>query len=91
MNFECHITLNLADANVGNFVAEQVEGWHTSQSERDPVLGKDSYFYLTAHDTDYVRMYERMKYVAKRVEGYQTEVVRQKIELIMYDTRGDAQ
>lgn len=87
MLFECHITLNLSDKEIGEEVAKELH-WKTSEIERDPVLGKDSYFYLTTHENDYVRIYDKMKYTVSELdEHFGVRVVREKIELIMYDTK----
>ena len=87
MLFECHITLNLSDKEIGEEVAKELH-WKTSEIGRDPVLGKDSYFYLTTHENDYVRIYDKMKYTVSELdEHFGVRVVREKIELIMYDTK----
>lgn len=86
MNFECHITIPLAGAAFGEDVAAQLH-WKTSQIERDPVLGKESFFYLTTHDSDYMRLFDRMRRAVFTLESAGCRVLREKIELIMYDTK----
>lgn len=84
--FECHITCNLADAVAAAAVAEELH-WSTSEIERDPVLGKASYFYLTSHDTDLTRMQTRMAAARVNLIAAGVPVVREKIEVIIYDTK----
>lgn len=87
MMLECHITCNFADKDMAQEVAEHLH-WTTSEIERDPVLGKASYFYLTTHGTDVQAMFSRMEHadIVLRTSGVIS--VRKKIELIIYDTKG---
>jgi len=85
--FECHITIGLADAELGEEIAQQLH-WSTSQIERDPVLGKASYFYLTTHENNLVRIKLRMEYASKMLRECGVLVIREKIEHIVYDTKG---
>lgn len=84
--FECHITCNLADAEGAQIVAEELN-WSTSQIERDPVLGKGSYFYLTSHEKDFLRLFGRMQSATNVLRLRGIAVVRQKIEAILYDRK----
>ncbi len=84
--FECHITINLKDAEIGERVAKELH-WKTSEIARDPVLGKDSYFYLTTHDNDLSRMISRMKQAREKLNSGFVFVVREKIEVIIHDVR----
>lgn len=84
--FECHITGRVKDAEVLELIA-RAEHWKTSEIKRDPVLGDDSYFYLTSHDTDLNRMMGRMNAVTAAMHNTSCEVVREKIEVIIYDTK----
>lgn len=87
MLFECHITLHLDDADVGNHLAKEFH-WKTSQIERDPVLGNNAYFYLTTHASNYIEIYTKMNRTSLAFESLTNRtVVREKIELIMYDTK----
>lgn len=87
MKFECHVTCLSSQADLAQNVATAL-GWKTSQIARDPVLGDDTFFYLTMYDTDYMTLYHRMKFVAYRLMAEGCTVVREKIELIMFDTKG---
>lgn len=87
MNFECHITVDLAHVEQATKAAELL-AWKTSEIARDPVLGQASYFYLTKHDVDYIRLFDSMRILSQLLQNYDVPVIRQKIELIMYDTKG---
>ena len=86
MIYECHITIALADAEAGERVAKELH-WSTSQIERDPVLGKDSYFYLTTHDSQLARIKSRMHHASFELKEAGVNVIREKIEHIVYDTK----
>jgi hypothetical protein len=87
VNFECHITVSLANGPLAWQVANEFH-WSTSEIARDPVLGKASYFYLTSHGDDFVDLYRRMETVATELEREGVKVIRKKIEAILYDTKG---
>jgi hypothetical protein len=86
MVYECHITIALADAEIGEKVAEKFH-WSTSQIERDPVLGKASYFYLTTHSKDFAEIEDRMNVATETLGLLGALVIREKIEQIIYDTK----
>lgn len=87
MNFECHITVGLEDAINAQDIAD-ARGWSTSQIERDPVLGKASYFYLTRHGRDLEDIFDQMRGCVTHLNMRQIPVIRSKIEAILYDTKG---
>ena len=84
--FECHVTIALEHGDLGQQVASALH-WSTSEIERDPLLGKASYFYLTTHDTDLVRMTTRMRECVDALQAIGVPVVREKIEVIIHDTK----
>lgn len=84
--FECHITIAVKDAEIGEEVAKE-HHWKTSEIQRDPVLGKDSYFYLTTHNKTFLEIYSRMEEVINSLKEYGVPIIREKIELIVYDTK----
>lgn len=86
MLFECHITCPLKYKEWCEKIAKATK-WKTSEIERDPVLGKDSFFYLTTHSDDYMVLYNRMKRTVEYLNQVDNIVIREKIELIMYDTK----
>lgn len=87
MMFECHITCPLDQRDMAASVAK-AHHWSTSEIERDPVLGKASYFYLTSHGDDYRKLFDRMEHASYTLRRHNVTVIREKIELIMYDTKG---
>lgn len=87
MLFECHITLDLKDAVKGQELADE-RGWKTSQIERDPTLGEKSYFYLTKHSRRLFNIYDDMRGMSLALyQRYNVSTVREKIELIVHDTK----
>jgi hypothetical protein len=86
MNYECHITVNTADAKKATKIAEE-QHWKTSEIARDPVLGDKNFFYLTTHTNSYALMLSRMSRCAEALRSWDVEVIREKIELIIHDTK----
>lgn len=87
MNFECHITVALADREIAQEIAD-AQHWSTSEIERDPVLGKASYFYLTTHAREFKELWDRMERAEDELSFRDIKVIRSKIEAILYDTKG---
>lgn len=91
-DYECHITLHRADGQrAAELISTAYRGdndtWKTSEIARDPVLGDATYFYLTAYDDNLLTMHQRMHALAKMLTANGIQVVRLKIELIVYDLR----
>ncbi len=85
-SYECHITTWLKDAEEADAVAK-LRGWKTSQIARDPLLGDDTFFYLTCHSTDQSVILAKMHLASTDLCSRGVEVVREKIERIVYDTK----
>lgn len=90
--YECHITVLLEDREIAEQVAKDLH-WKTSAIDGDPVLGKDTYFYLTRHgkcvmynvqDED---IWHNMKSTVNVLTARGVKVIREKIELIVHDLR----
>lgn len=88
VSYESHITIELKDAIPWGIAVAQAQKWKTSQIDGDPLLGDKVYFYLTAHDSDYHRLFDRMKETVEALESNNVVVLREKIEHIIYDTKG---
>lgn len=86
MSYECHITCHQADAAVATSVAEALH-WKTSEIARDPVLGQATYFYLTSHGKTFEHLFGRMREAVAALKAKGLEVVREKIEHIVFDTK----
>lgn len=84
--YECHITLSTADAPAASVIARTLH-WKTSEIARDPVLGEDTFYYLTSHDIDYDRMFDRMEMCCMVLRASGVNIIREKIELIVHDTK----
>lgn len=86
MIYECHITVAVRDAGAAQRLAD-LYGWKTSEIKRDPVLGDDSYFYLTQHSTKREDIFSRMHTMNFDLDEAGVPVIRSKIEHIVYDTK----
>lgn len=86
MLHECHITTTVEHAPKIEVLAA-ARGWKTSEIKRDPILGDQSYFYLTKHDTDYYTLANEMRAMSRAVIERGAPVLRQKIEGIIFDTK----
>lgn len=86
MDFECHITVHTDHAEVATRIAKNLH-WKTSEIARDPVLGDKNFFYLTTHDNDFGRMYQRMRQCCHELTVEGVPVLREKIEAILHDTK----
>lgn len=65
------------------------EGWKFSAIDGDPILGAKPHCYLTCHTKDWIEMWSKMFSKVQQIRD-QTgrEPLREKIELIVYDTKG---
>lgn len=86
MLFECHITVSVKDARAAEEVAK-IRHWKTSEIARDPVLGKDTYFYLTKHSDEMPTILGGMYECSAALERSGVKVIREKIEAILLDVR----
>ena len=86
MTYECHITINAKDASIGTVIAN-ARKWKTSEIARDPLLGDATFFYLTVHRSSLPAIYKEMKTTVYLLKESGIEVLREKIELIVYDTK----
>lgn len=86
MKFESHITFPISSAKtvekIGIF-----SGWKYSQIEGDALLGAKPYCYLTAYEPTEEELYNRMMTVKAFAETSGIEVLRTKIERIIYDSK----
>lgn len=84
--FECHITVSTDDAFDANIIAKKYH-WKTSEIARDPVLGDKNFFYLTTHTKSYTEIWSKLRIAVDALENMQVPVIREKIELIIHDTK----
>lgn len=101
--YECHITFMMPGVTAGDTRAwlEKNTGWLFSAIDGDPVLGPGRKCYLTkhypasAHTSHTVSESEEVKRkmgkVADFIRGANIEVLRQKIELVVYDTKSNSE
>lgn len=83
-SFECHVTTQVAYANLIDFLPE---GWETSEIKRDPALGDKSYFYLTRHHVNEDELQDLMQDMVRELYQRRIPVLRAKIKHITYDVR----
>jgi len=84
--FECHITVSTEHAETATNVAK-LHHWKTSEIARDPVLGDKNFFYLTSHAKSYSDMWDKLRNTVRHLEEVEIPVIREKIELIVHDTK----
>lgn len=89
MNFEAHITVGpfklVREEHLLKIAADN--HWKTSRIDGDPLLGPGVNSYLTRHGTRYDNLLGHMQMTKGDLERAGFNVVRCKIELIMYDTK----
>lgn len=86
MLYESHITVSIKDAEIAQKIADQ-QKWKTSEIKRDITLGDNSYFYLTTHCPEIRMMFTRLEQTTASLRGMGINVIREKIELIIHDTK----
>lgn len=86
MKFEAHITCKLSDSEAVREVCEYT-GWSYSQIDGDPIMGKQAYCYLTTYDSNEEILYSSMQEVCQILRSAMVEPLRQKIELIVFDSK----
>ncbi len=84
--YEIHITCLVSQKAAAKQIAEQLH-WKTSEIERDPVLGNDTYFYLTKYATNVLEAFEEIREVTSCLFEDNVKIVREKIELIIHDVK----
>jgi hypothetical protein len=102
--YECHITFMMPGGCAAPDTIRYLEkntGWRFSQIDGDPVLGPGSKCYLTKHypastNTSHAtaeadRAVQLMEKVARFVSSAELQVLRQKVELVLFDTKADSE
>lgn len=90
--FEAHITLPREQGRDAAKVALYYyayggPNWQSSNFDADPVMGDKPYSYLTAYYTDEKVLLERVRGMEEILKGNGIEVLRSKVERIIYDTK----
>lgn len=88
MTYEVHITCDQKDRKSVEHVATEYPWWKTSEIARDIVLGEKTYMYLTSHFRSKTDAFSRLGEAVDLLKRQDCHVVREKIELIVYDTKG---
>jgi hypothetical protein len=84
--FESHITMPREQGALAEEVADAL-GMTYSAIDGDPVMGKRAYCYLTCYDTDATRLLGRVQAASFVLRHNGVEVLREKVEEILYDTK----
>lgn len=84
--YEIHITCLTSQSAKATKIAKEFH-WKTSEIARDPVLGNDTYFYLTTHADTLDTAYLRMQQAVDALYCTNVTVLREKIEHIVHDYR----
>lgn len=88
LKFEAHITCKREDSETVEGFADSVDNfWKFSAIDGDPVMGKRPYCYLTGYDTNPLRLLARLQTVSQCLKKQKVEILREKIEQIIYDTK----
>ena len=91
MNFECHVTIKTDDLHkeLLQAIIESVGGWSFSSIAGDPLLGKDTFCYATAHFDDPMEALVQTTAVSEALAKASVwfHVIRRKIELVISDER----
>lgn len=95
LKMECHVTTQLGTGDAITIAEKEallesiakLGGWKTSQIHRDPMLGGDLYFYFTKYSLDFDFLLRAMDALADALKLHGFPLVRQKIELIIFDSK----
>ncbi len=91
--YECHITIQHSyDCKELLRIQDEIEdmNWKYSVIDGDPTLGDDCFCYATAHMPmrfGLEKVIEAMKKVTSSLQNKKMRVIRQKVELVVYDER----
>lgn len=88
--YECHITMCGNREEIKAKVKGCIEGWKFSAIDGDPVLGAGVLCYATRHynsRTKRDRVIEMMGMVSAVLREAGLTVIRQKVELVVFDTK----
>lgn len=84
--FESHLTMHVNDGRIVEEIGHGL-GWKYSQIEGDALMGPKPYCYLTGYDPDGKALLARANDLKRQIEANGVEVLRVKIEEIVYDTK----
>ncbi len=95
MNFECHITIEIPADQQQHWIIEGLKarveavGWSWSCIDGDPQLGERRRGYATHYYPDQDTAIEMTKAVGGVLAGKGMNVVRMKVEEVIYDSRSE--
>jgi len=84
--FEAHITCHVNQADEVKIIGVEF-GWKFSCIEGDALMGPKPYCYLTGYSTDKHELYFNVQRLTVTLQRRGVEVLRSKIEQIIFDTK----
>lgn len=90
MRFESHVTLpspNNLELKMQLISIARTHQMKPSWITGDPVLGDGKYFYISGFDSTFDVLLNKIKVLVADLQSHKFEVIREKIEQIMYDTK----
>lgn len=87
--FEVHITIPRDKYDTASHIAAQ-RRWKMSRIEGDPLLGDKVFAYLTRWDAQLLDAVAEMNTTARILRGAEVPVLRQKIEVVVFDLRSES-
>lgn len=88
-DYEAHITFPRRDEETVKRLALSGR-WKFSRIDGDPVLGDAVFCYLTSYGRNYGSLKSAMDSEAQRARNHGAEVVRTKLEEILFDSRSSS-
>lgn len=86
MYYECHVTLPPKDRELVDSIAK-FHRFKTSSLVGDEIMGDDKLLYCTSHSKTYDELSQRMDALVENLTENGVEILREKIEHIIYDTK----
>lgn len=88
--YECHITMQGSPKDIKPII-DGMKGWKFSAIDGDIIMGNGVLCYATAH-FNYLKFTEEqvigiMNSIAEDIAEQDINVIRQKVELVIYDTK----
>lgn len=91
--YECHITIQHSHCSLElERIQDAIEdnGWKYSVIDGDPTIGDGCFCYATTHisaKAELKTVIDQMAAVAESLSAQDMRVIRQKVELVVYDTK----
>jgi hypothetical protein len=87
MKFEIHLTFYFKDACLVIGPIGRTLNWKSSTFQGDPILGTDTYFYLTKYASSKEQALGFIEEAKRELDKIVVPLIREKIEEIVHDIR----